>query len=237
VARRREAAAEEGVVSRVGRLAVLVIGLCVAAGAAQAQSNLDAGKSAAQIFSDTCSACHRSPRELRRTSPNFMREHYTSSAQEAGVMAAYLATIGSDPRAVQSRRTPALGAGQAAPKETAARPATATESRPPQAVPADNALRPPLAIPNAPEEANPAQSAPAMPATAAARHPAAEEAKPAVAEPKPPIAVSTPVARVRRPADSMDTMAAQENGAEPASPPPAAAAPSVPQNSAEAFEE
>src|SRR5947209_11990201 len=39
---------------------------------AQAQSNLDAGKSPAQIFADTCNACHRSPREVRRTSPAFL---------------------------------------------------------------------------------------------------------------------------------------------------------------------
>src|SRR5262245_12347210 len=43
-----------------------------------AQSNLDAGKSAAQIFSETCNACHRSPRELKPTSTGFLREHYTT---------------------------------------------------------------------------------------------------------------------------------------------------------------
>ena len=56
----------------VSRVGWIVPGLvCVALGAAdpaQAQSNLDAGKTPAQIFSDTCNACHRSPRELRPTS-------------------------------------------------------------------------------------------------------------------------------------------------------------------------
>ena len=80
-----------------------------AAGSAQAQSNLDAGKSPAQIFSDTCNACHRSARELKQTSPGFLREHYTTGAREAAAMAAYLATVGSDPRAVQQRRPPTLG--------------------------------------------------------------------------------------------------------------------------------
>ena len=47
----------------------------LAAAPAQAQSNLDAGKSPAQIFAHTCNACHRSPREIKRTSVAFMREH------------------------------------------------------------------------------------------------------------------------------------------------------------------
>ena len=89
---------------------------------AQAQSNLDAGKSAAQIFADTCSACHRSPREVRPTSAAFLREHYTTGGREAAAMAAYLASVGSDARAVQQRRPPTLGAGQTgAPTDNAAR--------------------------------------------------------------------------------------------------------------------
>ena len=56
--------------ARVTRVVPWVIAAAaVAADApAQAQSNLDAGKSAAQIFADTCNACHRGPREIRPTS-------------------------------------------------------------------------------------------------------------------------------------------------------------------------
>jgi hypothetical protein len=92
---------------------------CVLAGAALwltpalAQSNLDAGKSPAQIFVDTCNACHRSPREIKRTSPAFLREHYTTGMREASAMAAYLASVGTDVRAVQQRKPPVLGAGRA----------------------------------------------------------------------------------------------------------------------------
>ena len=93
----------------------------------QAQSNLDAGKSPAQIFAGTCNACHRSPREIKRTSAAFLREHYTTGAREAAAMAAYLASVGSDPAAVQQRRPPVLGAGQQpAPGETATARAPAT---------------------------------------------------------------------------------------------------------------
>src|SRR5882724_5792756 len=116
-------------VSRASRVVLWVIGVAVAAAAtpAQAQSNLVAGKSPAQIFSDTCNACHRSARELKQTSPGFLREHYTTGAREAASMAAYLASVGSDPRAVQQRRPPTLGTGPAA--------ATDGPPRPPQTMP------------------------------------------------------------------------------------------------------
>lgn len=120
---------KEVVVSRSGWIVPGLVCLTLGVAApAQAQSNLDAGKSPAQIFADTCNACHRSPRELKPTSPSFLREHYTTGAREAATMAAYVSSIGSDPRAVQHRRPPTMGAGQAAP---AADPA----ARPPQAVP------------------------------------------------------------------------------------------------------
>ena len=101
--------------ARIARVVPWVIAAAaVAADApAQAQANLDAGKSAAQIFADTCNACHRSPREVRPTSAAFLREHYTTGSREAAAMAAYLASVGSDSRAVQQRRPPTLGAGQA----------------------------------------------------------------------------------------------------------------------------
>jgi hypothetical protein len=89
-----------------------------------AQANLDAGKTPAQIFSATCAACHRSPRELRPTSAAYLREHYSTGSREAAAMAGYLAAVGSDARAVQQRRPPVLGAGQ----EAAVRPSQATSS-------------------------------------------------------------------------------------------------------------
>jgi hypothetical protein len=130
-------AVTEVIVSKLGRVVPWMVGIVIAGAAApaQAQSNLDAGKSAAQIFSDTCNACHRSPRELRQTNAGFLREHYTTGGQEAAAMAAYLASIGSDVRAVRQRRPPALGAGQAAGTETAPRPATppgSDQGKPPE---------------------------------------------------------------------------------------------------------
>lgn len=104
---------------RIAILCAVALALSMASQLAQAQSNLDAGKSPAQIFADTCSACHKSPREIKRTSAAFMREHYTTGMREATAMAAYLASVGSDARAVSQRKPPVLGAGQAAPGENA----------------------------------------------------------------------------------------------------------------------
>jgi hypothetical protein len=131
-------------VSRANRVVVWMIGVAIAAAAtsAQGQSNIDAGKSPAQIFSDTCNACHRSARELKQTSAGFLREHYTTGAREAASMAAYLASVGSDPRAVQQRRPPTLGAGQAAATDSAPRPSQTLpggeQGRPQDGRPQDN---------------------------------------------------------------------------------------------------
>jgi hypothetical protein len=79
--------------------------------AADAQGNIDAGKTPAQIFGDTCAGCHRSARELRRASASFLRSHYTAGSDEAAAMANYLAGVGgSDPRSAtqsQPKRPPA----------------------------------------------------------------------------------------------------------------------------------
>ena len=65
---------------------------------AQAQ-NLEAGKSPSQIFAQTCNACHKSPRGLLKSVspgslPGFLRQHYTTSSEMAGVLASYLVSNG-----------------------------------------------------------------------------------------------------------------------------------------------
>jgi hypothetical protein len=70
-----------------------------AAEQARAQENLDAGKSPSQIFAGTCNACHKSPRGLLKTVPpgslsGFLRQHYTTSPNMAGVLANYLVSNG-----------------------------------------------------------------------------------------------------------------------------------------------
>jgi hypothetical protein len=88
--------------------------------AANAQGNIDAGKTPAQIFGDTCAGCHRSARELRRASASFLRSHYTAGSDEASAMANYLAGVGgNEPRSSaatqsQPKRPPADVAKQPA---------------------------------------------------------------------------------------------------------------------------
>jgi hypothetical protein len=89
---------------------MLLIG-CLTAGVARAGENLDAGKSPSQIFSNTCSACHKSPRGLLKNTPasslpGFLRQHYTTGTDMASVLSSYLISNGaSDPR-YQSKDQP-----------------------------------------------------------------------------------------------------------------------------------
>jgi hypothetical protein len=87
--------------SRSLRLATILF-LIGAGGAdiafAQAQ-NLEAGKTPSQIFAQTCTACHKSARGLLKTVapgslPGFLRQHYTTSSDMAGVLASYLISNG-----------------------------------------------------------------------------------------------------------------------------------------------
>ncbi len=76
----------------------LLIGGFSAPATVQAQ-NLEAGKSPSQIFAGTCTACHKSARGLLRTVPagslpGFLRQHYTTSPEMAGLLSAFLISNG-----------------------------------------------------------------------------------------------------------------------------------------------
>jgi hypothetical protein len=96
---------------------MLLIG-CFVAIQARAE-NLDAGKSPSQIFSGTCSECHKSPRGLLKSVPagslpGFLRQHYTTGGQMASVLSAYLISNGAADRH--------LSGGQPKPGKDAAKP-------------------------------------------------------------------------------------------------------------------
>jgi hypothetical protein len=97
---------------------------------AQAQGNLDAGKSPARIFSDTCAGCHRNPRDLKRPSAAYLRTHYTTGPVEAAQMAGYLANLPNEARA------------------TPPRPPTTDLDRPERPERVDRTERPPADLPN-----------------------------------------------------------------------------------------
>ena len=80
--------------------AVTLLASCLAGPAAWSQAtNLEAGKSASQLFAGTCNACHKSPRGLLKTVspgslPGFLREHYTTSGDMASQLSSYLISNG-----------------------------------------------------------------------------------------------------------------------------------------------
>ena len=107
----------EVTLSKFGRNALGILSLLVGFATAPAGAqNLDAGKSPAQIFADTCSACHRRAQELKKPSASFLRSHYTTSQAEAASLAGYLAGIPGDPRGSQQRKQ----SGSATPHRDAA---------------------------------------------------------------------------------------------------------------------
>jgi hypothetical protein len=73
--------------------------------------NLEAGKSPSQIFAGTCTACHKSPRGLLKTVPasslpGYLRQHYTTSSEMAGLLSAFLVSNGAtDSRYVGTKPT------------------------------------------------------------------------------------------------------------------------------------
>lgn len=78
----------------LGCVAVLGLSLMMGTGAARAQ-NLDEGKSAAQLFSANCVVCHKAAKGLAKGQAGsglngFLRKHYTTGTEMAGLLADYL---------------------------------------------------------------------------------------------------------------------------------------------------
>jgi hypothetical protein len=131
---------------------------------AHAQTNLDQGKSASQIFSAACVECHKAPHGLAKgksasTVADFLREHYTTSRDQAAALAAYV--VGG--RDIVAAPAP----GKKPPAESPKTPALAEEPKPPK----HQAQKPPK-----PGEGASANAKPQRPADADAKP--KEEASP-----------------------------------------------------------
>jgi hypothetical protein len=81
----------------VNRGIALTIGLLAALAptVARAQTNIDQGKSASQLFANGCAECHKSAGGLGKgkntaTVAEFLREHYTTGREQAAALAAYV---------------------------------------------------------------------------------------------------------------------------------------------------
>jgi mono/diheme cytochrome c family protein len=188
---------------RAGAAAIgLLAGLVPAM--AMAQTNIDQGKSPAEIFANDCATCHKSPRGLAagRGSlglASFLAEHYTASRDQAAALAAYVMGAGGGeaapargPKPTADRNkpaeAPAAQPGQPSqPGRTAAKPEQDVK-RPPGAVPGIVA-EPPAGRPGATASRNrrnePVAAPPPAPEPATAgveatpSAPAAKEASPA----------------------------------------------------------
>ncbi|MDO9298902.1 hypothetical protein [Bradyrhizobium sp.] len=130
----------------------LLIG-CLAAIPVRAQ-NLEAGKSPSQIFSGTCTACHKGARGLLKTVapgslPGFLRQHYTTSSEMASQLSAFLIANGAtapDPRGAKPTQQ-AKDVKPAAPEQLdrqgrPVRPAPAPETARPDGEPQQAAIAP-----------------------------------------------------------------------------------------------
>jgi hypothetical protein len=165
----------ESIVSRRWRFSPWVLGMLAAAPLAAAMGqNLDAGKSGAQIFSEVCSNCHRSPRELRSNpGTSFLREHYTTGSEMASTMSAYLSGAATGAGAAQQKRPPS---GVTAPGATTTTTTTTTTRE----TPAPDSAREPRRGPQTAEpKASPAP--PAAKGRPVASREGAAEVKPAAA--------------------------------------------------------
>jgi hypothetical protein len=156
---------EVGVVRRVAPAIGLLVGLAPVL--AQAQTNIDQGKSPAEIFSADCATCHKSARGLANgrgslSLASFLAEHYTSSRDQAASLAAYvMGAGGGEPAAAARGPKPAPDRNRASTEapQPATQP-TRTPGRPDRAPPAsaklrpsdDEAKRPPAGIPTIMQE-------------------------------------------------------------------------------------
>ena len=87
---------------------LLLIGFGAADTVLAQATNLEAGKSPSQLFAQTCNVCHKSPRGLLKSVapgslPGFLRQHYTTSSDMAGVLASYLVSNGATDTRYQAK--------------------------------------------------------------------------------------------------------------------------------------
>lgn len=233
---------------RVVRRLAPVIGLLAALvpAAAGAQTNLDQGKSASQIFASACAECHKSPHALAKgrsasALTDFLGEHYTTNAQQAAALAAYVkGGSGETPIGVapQSRGQKPKQANASTEEPKPSRSEAHSGRKPEDGKPANAKLRRPAREASKPKEDTSApggllgiiapepKHAPATasrnrrnePKTPPPQEPAAATAEPATAAHEPASVTREPAAMTTEPVPS-------ETPRQEASPGPAVAAP------------
>ncbi len=221
----------------------LIAGLAPAM--ALAQTNIDQGKSPAQIFATDCAACHKAARGLAngRNSAalaDFLREHYTTSGEQAAALAAYVlgAGGGQSGEGRAQKPTPEHASVSAEEPKPAANHQKRRSGKPQAAAPASGKPQRPAGEEAKPEEESisveePSPSRPTHAVTERRRHrPApAKAARGRREEPETTPAPQQPAAVAPEPAAAVAEPPATEAPSTPppnqeASPAPSAAAPS-----------
>lgn len=185
---------------------------------AQAQTNIDQGKSASQLFGNSCAECHKAPHSLAKGKSaaavaQFLSEHYTTGRDQAAALAIYVTsgrdtvaspvpgrrlkpgeTANAKPRRPGEAEAPSSGGSMMNPiarPEPAQRdnkPTTATRNRRPGT---PETPPEPGAVANAPTEATPEAPRPA-PVIAPAQEPTTATVAPTAAAPVPAEAPPAP---------------------------------------------
>jgi mono/diheme cytochrome c family protein len=115
---------------------VALAAMAVFAGSvAQAQENLDAGKSPQKLFAESCASCHRSPRGLSKGRFSFtlylyLQKHYAATSSSAWALTSYLETVDAEKRGVKR-----AAAAAAAPAPTSSTCSPRYSLRPPASIP------------------------------------------------------------------------------------------------------
>ena len=95
-------------VPAIGVASTIAVGV-MCAGSASAQTNIDQGKPASELFANYCAVCHKSTRGLANgrnslTLSLFLREHYAASREQAAALAAYVMSAGGNAPAAKPER-------------------------------------------------------------------------------------------------------------------------------------
>jgi len=140
-------------IGRARAVAAVSAVMLVMAADARAQENLDRDKSGPKLFAATCVQCHKSARGLAKGRVSFMlsyylRQHYTSSAQSASVLTAYLQSVDTPPakakRGAGKTQVSKAEAGKSQPKGT---PKNVETRLPTGTISEDPRVKPPARIP------------------------------------------------------------------------------------------
>jgi mono/diheme cytochrome c family protein len=157
----------------------------IAVGPARAQTNIDQGKPASELFANYCAVCHKSTRGLATgrnslTLSLFLREHYAASSQQAAALAAYVISAGGNAPAKPERAKSEEPKGQEAKtQESKGQESKGRETKPRAALasPKSEPEKPPRGGQPGREEAAPVQPepAPSLAAPAASAPPSSAE--------------------------------------------------------------